>query len=267
MQTPVQGDFHLFGHLWLKRGEKNFIGPGRIELLEQIMLHGSITKAAKAMKMSYKAAWDSVDAMNTLAPKPLVERITGGKGGGGTVITAYAKELIAVYRDVTALQQKHLSVLESSFSDVLIDRQAQPFGFSRLSGTVTQITGHDDNAGVSIDVCGHTLTAHTPRTFLALHEVKEGDSINLLIESDNIVLSAANSAKSSTRNVLSGNVINIERSGNDVTVSIGLCDDTPLLARITESSLMRLGIELDDTVYASFKAYNITLLPPKGSKR
>ncbi|MDX1296047.1 MAG: LysR family transcriptional regulator, partial [Sulfurimonadaceae bacterium] len=173
MKAPEQGDFHLFGHLWLKRGEKNFIGPGRIELLEQIMLHGSITKAAKAMKMSYKAAWDSVDAMNTLAPQPLVERITGGKGGGGTVVTAYAKELIAVYRDVVALQQKHLSVLESSFSDVLIDRQPQPFGFSRLSGTITQITVRDDNAEVSIDVCGYTLTAHTPGTFLALYDVKE----------------------------------------------------------------------------------------------
>ena len=32
--------------------------------------------------MSYKAAWDAIDTMNNLAGEPLVERMTGGKGGG-----------------------------------------------------------------------------------------------------------------------------------------------------------------------------------------
>ena len=54
-----------------------------MELLTKIAECGSITQAAKSIKMSYKAAWDAVDQMNNLAGEPLVERVTGGKGGIG----------------------------------------------------------------------------------------------------------------------------------------------------------------------------------------
>ena len=71
----------LEARLWMKKSDKNYLGKGRIELLERIREHGSIHAAAKAMKMSYKAAWDSVDAMNNLSETPLVEKVSGGKGG------------------------------------------------------------------------------------------------------------------------------------------------------------------------------------------
>jgi molybdate transport system regulatory protein len=46
-------------------------------------------------RMSYKAAWDAIDAMNNLAGEPLVERLAGGKGGGGTRLTARGAQLVA----------------------------------------------------------------------------------------------------------------------------------------------------------------------------
>ncbi|MBQ7676461.1 MAG: LysR family transcriptional regulator, partial [Campylobacter sp.] len=46
--------------LWIEKDGKNFLGHGKVELLEKIKEHGSINAAAKAMKMSYKAAWDAV---------------------------------------------------------------------------------------------------------------------------------------------------------------------------------------------------------------
>ena len=64
-----------------------FLGDTRIRLLEAIDQHGSISQAAKAVPISYKAAWDAVDAMNNLADQPLVVRSTGGKNGGGTQLT------------------------------------------------------------------------------------------------------------------------------------------------------------------------------------
>ena len=83
----------LEARLWMKKSDKNFLGKGRIELLENIREFGSIHAAAKAMKMSYKAAWDSVDAMNNLSEIPLVLKTSGGRGGGGTIITPKAKRL------------------------------------------------------------------------------------------------------------------------------------------------------------------------------
>ena len=71
-------------------GDQNFGGPGRIALVACIAECGSITQAAKAIKMSCKAAWDAIDGLNNLAGEPLVERLTGGKGGGGTRLTRAA---------------------------------------------------------------------------------------------------------------------------------------------------------------------------------
>ena len=64
----------------------SFLGDTRIRLLEAIDKHGSISQAAKAVPLSYKAAWDAIDAMNNLADQPLVVRSTGGKNGGGTLL-------------------------------------------------------------------------------------------------------------------------------------------------------------------------------------
>ena len=68
--------------------------PKRLALLEQIAEQGSITRAAKAAGLSYKAAWDAIDTMNQRANQPVVERSIGGKGGGATKITDFGQRLI-----------------------------------------------------------------------------------------------------------------------------------------------------------------------------
>jgi len=98
------------GRLWINKSEHNFLGQGRMELLMHIEKEGSITKAAKSMKMSYKAAWDAVDAMNNLSEFPLVSSAKGGKGGGGTHLSEYAKELIDTYN---ILQEEHQQFLDN----------------------------------------------------------------------------------------------------------------------------------------------------------
>lgn len=66
-------------------------------LLERIKDCGSITKAAKSMGMSYRNAWELVASMNRLSDKPLVDRFTGGKGGGGTVLTKDGEKTITLF--------------------------------------------------------------------------------------------------------------------------------------------------------------------------
>ncbi len=48
-------------------GDRKLGGPGRIALLREIRDHGTITHAARAMKMSYKGAWNAIEGMNNLA--------------------------------------------------------------------------------------------------------------------------------------------------------------------------------------------------------
>jgi molybdate transport system regulatory protein len=76
------------------------IGPGKIQLLEHIREFGSISAAGRAMDMSYKRAWDLVDEINRICRQPAVERQTGGKNGGGAVLTPFGISLVARYRKI-----------------------------------------------------------------------------------------------------------------------------------------------------------------------
>ena len=84
----------LKGRMWVDGPEGTFLGYGRIVLMERIKEHGSITKAAKSMSMSYRHAWELIDSMNRQAPEPFVVTTTGGKKGGGTVVTKEGEKVI-----------------------------------------------------------------------------------------------------------------------------------------------------------------------------
>src|SRR6202158_6353342 len=76
------------------------IGPGKIQLLENIRTCGSISAAGRAMDMSYKRAWDLVDEINRICKRAAVERQTGGKNGGGGNLTSFGTSLVASYRKI-----------------------------------------------------------------------------------------------------------------------------------------------------------------------
>ena len=91
------------------------IGPGKIALLENIDKNGSISAAGRAMDMSYKRAWDLVDEINRICRQAAVERQTGGKNGGGAVLTAFGISLVSRYRkierDAASAARKELQAL------------------------------------------------------------------------------------------------------------------------------------------------------------
>lgn len=105
-------NFRLNGRLWMEADER-FMGIGRLELLTQIEALGSISKAAQAMGMSYKRAWDLVSSMNAQARSPLVLTQTGGKRGGGTEVTAEGQRLIREFREVQERFQAFLRAEEA----------------------------------------------------------------------------------------------------------------------------------------------------------
>jgi len=94
------------GRFWLTLDGRNFLGRGRVELLHRIRETGSISRAAKAMKMSYKAAWDAVDAMNDAWGAPLV-----ASGPAGSRLTADAEELIAAFHKAEAMHTAFMEKL------------------------------------------------------------------------------------------------------------------------------------------------------------
>ena len=109
-------NYKVTGSLWLECEGERFFGPGRVELLKGIEETGSINKAAKKMRMSYKKAWEMISALNAQATKPFVITQTGGENGGGSVITEEAKLLINYHQQ---LRERFLEFLEKETQQLI----------------------------------------------------------------------------------------------------------------------------------------------------
>jgi molybdate transport system regulatory protein len=99
-------------------GADRALGPGKIRLLEAIGKTGSISRAGRALGMSYRRAWLLVDDMNRSFRAPVVATQPGGARGGGAELTPLGRELIENYRAIearaTAAAKPHLQALENS---------------------------------------------------------------------------------------------------------------------------------------------------------
>jgi molybdate transport system regulatory protein len=94
------------------------LGPGKVQVLESIRDGGSISEAARGMKMSYRSAWLLVHSMNSLFRKPVVNTTLGGRGGGSATLTDFGADVIRHYRAMERATRraiaKDLASLEGS---------------------------------------------------------------------------------------------------------------------------------------------------------
>lgn len=109
-------NIEIENRIWITKNGKPFLGQGRIQLLEAIKQQGSISKASVELGMSYKKAWKLVKSMNTLSNKPLVLKETGGKNGGGSILTEYGEKLIIAFRQLEKRNKMFLKKEEEKLS-------------------------------------------------------------------------------------------------------------------------------------------------------
>ena len=92
-------DFSVKVKIWLEKGDKSVLGPGRMAILEAIEKTGSLTHATEECQISFRKAWKLINEINELLDYPAVKSERGGKGGGGkTVLTEYGKKLVKQYK-------------------------------------------------------------------------------------------------------------------------------------------------------------------------
>ena len=92
--------YRVNGRVWVEKDGEMYLGWGRVMLLEKIGQLGSIAAAARSMELGYRNAWLWVDAMNRLAPAPLVEKTIGGDKGGYTRVTEEGRKTISQYKEL-----------------------------------------------------------------------------------------------------------------------------------------------------------------------
>jgi molybdate transport system regulatory protein len=270
----------LGGSLWLHAGGETLAGAGRIALLAAIGETGSITAAAKAVGISYKAAWEAVDTMNNLAGVALVVRATGGKGGGGTTLTPRALRLIDTYR---ALEREHRKFIERASAAIedfagdwaLIGRIGMKTSArNQLYGTVASISKGAVNDEVSLTLPGgQHIVAVLTRESTATLGLAVGKPAFALVKASWIMLAVDGSGRGdlriSARNQLRGTVKSVTKGAVNSEVSLEL-DSKPgatgasgativVTAVVTNESVTTLDLAAGKPAIAAFKASSVIL--------
>lgn len=252
--------------LALKGSGPSQVGRDRILLLEAVGTQGSITKAAQAVGLSYKAAWDAINAINNLLPRPAVTAQTGGKHGGGAIVTEDGKALIASFH----LLEERLARIAHMFSNA--QTPIDPMTVIRMIGmktsarnafrcTVSEIRKGAVNSEVILKLADDvSLAAVITDESVQNLEVAVGKSVTALIKSSFVMLATGSSEPQvSARNRIQGTVSHREDGpvNSEITLDIGA--GKSLTAIVTRESAEQLNLAPGAAAWALFKASHIIL--------
>lgn len=237
-----------------------------LELLEQIDACGSITAAANRMGMSYKTAWDAVEAINNLAESPLVERRVGGRNGGGAVLTASGRRLVAVYRHLDKERERVLHQLNQvtddfeSYYKIIRKYDLKTSARNQFSGKIKAIKTGEVNAEVVLDIGGGDEIVSNITCDSVEHLALEvGVEAYAMIKASWVILTSNNNLKTSSRNVLTGTVVRCHEGAVNAEVIIELRGGKTLTAIISHASVMDMALKTGSQVTALIKSSNVIL--------
>ena len=271
MPSNAIAPFKLVSRLSIDTALGAFLGDTRIRLLEAIGRHGSISRAAKAVPMSYKAAWDAIDAMNNLAESPLVVSSVGGRQGGGTHLTPYGARLIAMYRAVEqeyqeAMERLSREIAQSEEADLAQCRQLLRRLAMKTSARNQFITRVVElrHSKVSTLVRLHldadqTLVALITRESALSLGLTPGSEVQAFIKASSVILTTEPSLRTSARNQLWGTVKRIHPGSVNAEVTLEIAGGRTVTALLANESLTALGLEVGSTARAVFKASSVIL--------
>lgn len=266
----TEGAIAVDGAVWLTAGGEKFGGADRVALLRAIAASGSITQAAKSLKISYKAAWDAVDAMNNLAGVALVERTTGGKGGGGTRLTQRGAQLVDNFELIAREHRRFVAQLAQQAEGIaddwlLIGRMGlKTTARNQFIGHVTQVKRGTVNDEIELAVAGGqkivAIVTHESTDGL---DLMPGACAYALINSASIiVVTDSAGARFSARNQLAGRIVRLQTGAVNTEVVIALPGGATIAAIVTNDSSTALALAVGIEASAIFKASCVILGVP-----
>lgn len=266
-RTPARNPIRLSGTVWIRGRRGSTLGDDRVLLLERIDRLGSITRAAKAVGISYKTAWDVIDEVNNLSPKPLVVRTAGGRGGGGTALTDDGKEVVRLYRLVEGEHLRFLKGLEGKVGPLaglhpLLKGVAMRVSARNVFlGTVAWIRKGAVNSEVLLRLKGDdTLCAVVTNASVDALGLRMDREAYGIIKASSVILGRdLHAARLSARNVLCGKVERVIDGAVNAEVTLRLPGGSAVTAVITEESAKRLAFSPGDHACALVKASSVIL--------
>lgn len=255
----MQADISLI----LKLQQRLFADPRRIELLRQVKESGSISQGAKLAGISYKSAWDAINEMNHLAERTLVERATGGKGGGGAVVTAWGERLLQLYALLEQIQQKAFDVLQDdalpgSLLGAIARFSLQTSARNQLFGTVITRDDRPVQQHVTVQLADGQTQIQIALTEVSANRLQltRGKEVLVLIKAPWIEVTRA---ATQADNQLVGCVSQIEQGETHSEVLIAVGNGETLCATVDNQHIVQQKIEPGATVTASFNADRVII--------
>lgn len=224
----------LDGKLWIDINGQGTASYGRIRLLELVGETGSIKKAAETLNMSYKAAWDTINTLNSIYGKDLVQRKTGGRGGGGTTLTKHGRELIKTYNHYAQVHELYLTDITS---------------LNCIEAVITNITKGYADAETSY---GDNISC-----VLLDKDIEKGNKVNLFIKPSDIILIKGDNFEASARNTLKTKIKSIAETDGKSEIILTTLNGTAISTKITKSSADKLMLKEKSEITALFKTTSV----------
>ena len=264
----MQAEHAIKALIQLRKGRRSGVGAERIRLLEVIGERGSISAAARALGLSYKGAWEAVQALNNLFERPLVVAQPGGKAGGAAVVTPTGAAVILAFRKVEAELAEVIGQLEAHLADGAppIDRIIRSLTMktsarNALRGVVSRVTDGQVNAEVVLRISdGVEITAIVTRESARDLGLAPGREAIAIIKSSFVILAkGAAPLALSARNRLAGTVLRHDAGAVNDEVVLDIGGGKTITATITRESGQALGFAPGEPAQALIKASHVIL--------
>jgi molybdate transport system regulatory protein len=251
----------LSASVTLERAGLPRVALARIALIEAVAELGSISAAAKRVGLSYKGAWDAVQALNNLFDGPLVAAAPGGKAGGTATVTPRGHAVIAAFRRVQAEMDAALAKLDRDVgSDLFWSLGMKTSARNALRGVISDITPGAVSGEVTLALGdGVAITAVLTRQSIADLELEVGRHAIALVKASFIVLAKGEGLRTSARNQIKGRVTAREDGAVNSEVALDIGGGKTLIATVTLESARALDLEVGDSVTALVKAPHVIL--------
>lgn len=258
-------DGDLSATLVLRRGGLTRVGLERVALLEAVAELGSISAAAKRLGLSYKGAWDVVQALNNLFDSPLIEAAPGGRSGGAAVVTPRGRAVATAFRRVreeldAALAKLDLELQGGPAVDLFWSLGMKTSARNALRGVVTHITPGAVNGEVTLSLAeGVEITAILTRRSIDELDLAVGKPAIALIKASFVILAKGEGLRTSARNQIPGVVTHREDGAVNSEISLDIGGGKTLTATVTLDSARSLELAVGDRVTALVKAPHVIL--------
>ncbi len=270
MTTPEPASpstIRLTGSVFMDKADQHFLGHKQVALLRHIAATGSITQAAKAINLSYKAAWEAIKAMNNAAEQPVVISTPGGKHGGGSQVTAYGLRQIQLFDTIEREYQRFLARLGENLHNVdeilhfMRRLMMQTSARNQFVGQVSGITLGPINAEVSMDIGGgDQIVALVTRQSVEHLGLAQGREVYALVKASSVLIMVADAPlKLSARNQLRGTVQSCQKGAVNGEVTLTLQGGRTITAIITNASIEAMNLKEGDAAIAVIKSSSVIL--------